>query len=134
MPVSEGTAIYDYSYKDTSGIKRKVVVDNVVVGEIQAAHDDKGKVRFDLIPTEAEEALAGVLSYGATKYAERNWEQGMDYSRLYGSARRHLAEWYKGIDIDPESNLHHLHHALTNIAFLITYIEREVGVDDRREH
>jgi hypothetical protein len=101
-----------------------------VIGEGQ--HFDKGKLRMDLIPPEAEEALAAVLTYGCNKYAERNWEGGIKFSRLYGSVRRHLHQWWGGTDIDPESELHHLKHALCNLAFLITYIERNMEEFDDR--
>lgn len=96
-------------------------------------HLDEGKLRMDLIPPEVLEALAGVLTYGCNKYEERNWEGGIKYSKIYGSLLRHMMEWWKGIDIDPESSLPHLHHAICNLAFLITYDARKMeGLDDRQ--
>lgn len=92
---------------------------------------DDGKLRIDLIPPEAIEALASVLGYGADKYDDRNWEEGMNWSRVYASSQRHLLEWYKGVDTDEESGFPHLHHVLTNVAFLLTYADRGIGKDDR---
>jgi len=92
---------------------------------------DKDKLRLDLIPVEVLEALAEVLTFGAKKYDARNWEKGMNWSRIYASAQRHLLQFYKGIDIDEESGYPHLYHALTNLAFLVTYYDRSVGKDDR---
>ena len=92
---------------------------------------DDGKLRYDLIPIEALCELAKVLTYGANKYAERNWEKGLTYSRVYAAALRHIFAWWNNNDIDDESGFHHLSHALTNIVFLVTYIQRGVGVDDR---
>lgn len=92
---------------------------------------DSGKLRYDLIPISAEVALAEVLTYGAKKYAERDWEKGIAYSRVYAAARRHLAKWWEGVDLDSESKLAHLHHALCNIAFLIEFSKTHKDLDDR---
>lgn len=84
-------------------------------------HFDGGKLRMDLIPPEAEVALAEVLTFGMNKYAERNWENGIKYSRLYGSLRRHLKEWALGNYNDPESGLLHLKHALWNLMAITVF-------------
>jgi hypothetical protein len=89
--------------------------------------DDAEKPRYDLIPPEAVAALARVLSYGATKYGERNWEQGIDPDRCYAAAQRHLWAYHGGEELDPESGLCHLDHALANIAFMITYRNRRTN-------
>lgn len=93
-------------------------------------HDGE-KPRFDLIPTEAEEALAAVLTFGAQKYEDRNWEKGLKWSRVYGAARRHLNAFWKGDDIDSESGMPHLWHALCCVAFLVTYDQTRKDFDDR---
>lgn len=97
-------------------------------------HHDQGKLRLDLVPPEADEAIAGILGHSAAtgKYEERNWEKGLGFMCVYGSVRRHYLAWLKGEDIDPESGLPHLDHALTDTAFLVTYAKRGmVGFDDR---
>lgn len=86
--------------------------------------DDQEKLRYDLIPPEALEALADVLTYGAAKYAPRNWEKGVASWRVFGALMRHLWKWWGGETIDPESGKPHLSHAITNIAFLIAYERR----------
>lgn len=95
---------------------------------------DGEKLRFDLIPPSVERALASVLTYGAKKYDDRNWENGIKFSRIYGAVRRHLNSFWDGTDIDSESGMPHLWHALCGIAFLISY-EAEGseydGYDDR---
>ena len=93
---------------------------------------DSGKRRHDLIPHEAINALADVLTYGADKYGPNNWQKGMEWGRLYAATQRHLLAFKAGEDLDDESGIHHLHHALTNIAFLIAYAERRIGTDDLR--
>ena len=92
---------------------------------------DQGKRRVDLVPTEAINALAEVLTAGAVKYGEHNWRHGMDWSRVYGAAQRHMLAFWGGDDIDDESGMPHLWHALTNMAFLVSYQALSVGKDDR---
>ena len=87
---------------------------------------DQDKIRFDLIPVEAIEALAKVLKMGAEKYGDNNWREGIKYHRVYRAAQHHLQEfWGEYPDKDEESGLPHLYHALCNIAFLITYEENK---------
>jgi hypothetical protein len=92
---------------------------------------DAGKTSFALIPWVAVKAVAQVLNYGAKKYAPRNWELGMDWSRPYDGAVRHLTAWWEGEDKDPDTGMSHLWHCATNIFFLIAYEDRRVGNDDR---
>ena len=53
-----------------------------------ALRDDNGKAPIHLIPPDVILRLARVYQYGAKKYAPRNWEKGMDWSRMYDSAMR----------------------------------------------
>ena len=92
---------------------------------------DAGKLRFDLLPPEVENAIAQILTDGAAKYGEKNWERGMAWSRPYAALRRHLIAWWSGQDTDPESGHSHLWHVLTNAAFLVAYEQRGIGEDDR---
>jgi hypothetical protein len=98
---------------------------------MRAQRHNTGKLRLDLLPPEAIEGLASIVTYGAEKYADRDWEKGDKYMTTYASLQRHLLAFHKGIDIDEESGLSHLHHAMANIAFLITYQDRGIGEDDR---
>lgn len=92
---------------------------------------DKEKLRTDLIPPSAVTALAEALTYGVTKYSARNWEKGMYWGRPYGAALRHLLAWWGGQELDPDSGLHHLKHAICNLAFLIEYEQTHPELDDR---
>lgn len=90
------------------------------------------KNRLELIPPEAIEAMGRVFTYGATKYDDRNWEKGIPLMTHYASALRHLMSWAKGIDVDPESGHHHLDHAITNLAMMVTQVDRErLDLDNR---
>lgn len=92
---------------------------------------DAGKVRMELLPPEFLNAVAEIITFGAEKYAPRDWEQGMDYGRVYGALQRHLNAWWSGQDTDDETGKSHLWHAGACLAFLITYEQRGVGKDDR---
>lgn len=92
---------------------------------------DEGKARFDLLPPEGVRAVAEILTIGARKYAARNWEQGMDWSRPFGACLRHLFAWWGGEGADPDTGKSHLWHAACNIFFLIAYEARGRGTDDR---
>ena len=92
---------------------------------------DSGKLRMDLLPPDALEALARILTDGAIKYSSRNWELGMEWSRPYAALQRHILAWWGGQDVDPESGHPHLWHVLTNAVFLTSYQIREIGEDDR---
>ena len=92
---------------------------------------DAGKSRYDLIPPEALDAIATLYTYGANKYAERNWEKGMSWSRCFGSLMRHAWAFWRGENVDPESGLHHMTHAAWNCIALFTYSVKAIGTDDR---
>ena len=83
--------------------------------------NDRDKLRFDLVPTEAAEAIAEVYTHGARKYNDRNWEKGMSWSRVYAAVQRHLHSFWGGEDIDSESGLSHIALAATSIQFLLQF-------------
>jgi len=93
--------------------------------------DDSEKCRMELIPPELLLAVGDVLTYGAKKYRDRNWEHGMAWSRPYGAMLRHMMAWWNGEKNDPETGMSHLWHAGCCAAFLITYEMRGIGEDDR---
>lgn len=86
--------------------------------------DTFGKLRYDLVPPEWIEAMAEVMSYGAQKYDDNNWRSGVA-SNYEAALMRHFQAWRMGEDIDPESHLPHLAHALANIGILITLTAKE---------
>lgn len=102
--------------------------DNILTGGVKF---DAGKLRLDLVPPEGVTAVADILGIGAKKYAARNWEMGMDWSRPYGAALRHLFAWWNGENLDPDTGRSHLWHAATNLFFLIAYEQWKRGKDDR---
>ena len=99
--------------------------------------DDGGKAPIHLINPSLLFNIADVLGFGARKYAERNWEQGIAYSRVFAALQRHLWQWWDGTRLDAESGLPHLAHAACCLMFLIAYTERPSKYDpfdDRPEY
>jgi 5'(3')-deoxyribonucleotidase len=97
----------------------------------QGLRFNKGKTRHDLIPAFAQEQYAKVLTKGAEKYAERNWEKGMAWSKIISSLERHLQAIKSGEDYDPETGLLHSAHVMCNAAFLTEYYKIYPQGDDR---
>lgn len=93
--------------------------------------DDGEKPRYDLIPPEFLDGTARVLTYGAVKYAPRNWELGMSWGRVFAALMRHMWAWWGGQKTDAETGMPHLWHAACCLAFLVAYEQRKIGVDDR---
>lgn len=92
---------------------------------------DADKPRYDLVPADSYAELVAVYSMGAKKYAPRNWEKGMSWSRCFASIMRHAWAFWRGEEIDPESGLHHMAHVAWNALALVSYSKRKVGTDDR---
>ena len=89
---------------------------------------DGGKLRYELIPPSALKAMAEVLTFGAIKYSANNWKSVDDDSRYVGALYRHLEAWRDGEEVDPESSMSHLWHAMTNLAFLIELGQIKKGI------
>ena len=89
------------------------------------------KPQIDLIPSEAIWGMAQVFGYGADKYSRGNYVNGIEWSRLYNGAQRHLNLWNMGQDIDEESKQEHILHAMCNLAMLYWNIKHKPENDDR---
>lgn len=92
---------------------------------------NEGKTRHDLVPQFAQQQYAKVLTKGAEKYAERNWELGMRWSKVTASLKRHLEAFEMGEDFDKETGLLHSAHIMCNAAFLTEYYKIYPQGDDR---
>ena len=91
-----------------------------------------GKMRWDLVPWEAMQEVTRVYTWGATKYADRNWEKGIPLSRMFASMMRHVIAYFMGEDVDPESGIHHMAHAVWNGLGILEFALRgRADLDDR---
>lgn len=97
----------------------------------QADHFDSGKPPLALLPRFSLEAAADVVGFGAQKYTAHNWRKGLSWTSIMSSALRHLLAFNDGEDLDKESGLSHLAHALCDIMFLLQYTDTKIDLDDR---
>ncbi len=80
---------------------------------------DGGKLEYGLLPPLALEETVKVLTFGAQKYERDNWKKVPDSKRRYFDAmERHIWAYKKGEQMDPESGIHHLAHAMCCLMFL----------------
>jgi hypothetical protein len=83
---------------------------------------DNYKPDYSLIPPNALDDVARVLTYGATKYDRDNWKEleNLD-DRYFAAAQRHLWALRKGETHDDETGVHHGAHAICCMMFLIEF-------------
>lgn len=69
---------------------------------------------------------------GALKYGRSNWRpSGVRASIYTDAAQRHINAWFEGEELDPDSGVPHLAHALACLAILVDSVEGDNLVDDR---
>jgi hypothetical protein len=86
---------------------------------------------MDLLPFEALESIADVLTFGAEKYSPNNWKVVPDaIPRYEGALLRHFSAYKQGDKTDPDTGLSHLAHAACNALFLIWFeLQKEYSGD-----
>lgn len=73
--------------------------ERISYGENMAIREPStGKGRYDLVSPFATRRLAEWYELGAQKYADRNWEKGIPFSRYIDSAKRHLDKFIMGME------------------------------------
>ena len=78
--------------------------------------------------------IAGAMAFheGACKYGRYNWRvEGVLASVYRNALDRHMAAWWNGEDLDPDSGLPHLWKALSCLAVMIDATECGTLTDDR---
>jgi hypothetical protein len=80
---------------------------------------DSNKPRYDLVCPRAFEEFVKVLTFGAVKYSPDNWKL-VEPDRFISALYRHVEAYRKGEACDPETEFHHLGHAMCNLMFLLS--------------
>lgn len=93
--------------------------------------NDTGKLRWDLLPPKPMWELVRVYTLGALKYADRNWEQGMKWGRIFRAMLSHAFKWWGGERYDQEDGQHHLASVAWCALALMEYEETHPELDDR---
>ena len=85
-----------------------------------------------LIPYGVMKEVAKVMKHGADKYGPYNWrEKEIMFSQYYGANARHMGAWWEREDIDPDSELLHIFHAIASNIVLADAILHNKVIDDR---
>jgi hypothetical protein len=92
---------------------------------------NKGKNRLDLLPFDTIWHIGEVLTAGAKKYEDRNWEKGMNFSIVVGCLMRHLIKFMTGNNIDKETGIPHIDLVMFNAIMLSRYYRKHKEFDDR---
>ena len=92
---------------------------------------DTGKPAMELVPSYPMEQLGLVLLHGKAKYAANNWRKGINVSRNLGAALRHIFAALRREDLDSDSGLPHLAHALCDLMFALETLHSLPEFDDR---
>lgn len=101
-----------------------------VTNEVTGGEKGQKLARFDLIPAGPLWALAEHYGRGSGKYADRNWEKGVDWSLNFAALQRHAWAWWGGEDID-ESGSHHMAAVAWHAFALLEYARTHPELDDR---
>lgn len=96
-----------------------------------AVKDDSGKLRYDLVPAYAFSQVVRVYTVGAVKYADRNWEKGMSWGRIFAAMMRHSWSFWMGETHDKEDGIHHMAHAAWCALALVEFTKTQPKFDDR---
>ena len=90
------------------------------MGETSGVKHDNGKPEWVYLPWASLEQVVRVLDHGAMKYGRDNWREVVELEPRYLSAAlRHIAAHAQGQQLDPESELPHLAHAITSLLFVL---------------
>jgi hypothetical protein len=86
--------------------------------EVLADRKNEGKIQWSLVDYESLEPMVKALEFGANKYSRDNWKKGLPHSSIIDSTMRHITAIQKGENVDPESGICHIGHAMCNLMFL----------------
>lgn len=90
---------------------------------------DAEKLDLTLVPASTTTIIAAVMGYGVKKYTRDSWIAVPDAGKRYFAALlRHLNAYQRGENLDTETGLPHLDHALCNLSFLIA-LRDEINID-----
>ncbi len=122
----------------------KAIFGEELVGRVEASMTDdscnmkqsnirhhEGKPRWDLLAYDTLWEMAAVMTEGAKKHGERDWEKGVSYNDYFSAAMRHLSAWHLGESMDPQSKHNHLAHAMCDLMIIFANELRHIGEDDR---
>ena len=96
---------------------------------------DSEKPKMNLLPPKAMVEISKVLTFGAAKYDAENLRKLDDLQNRYtAGALRHIFAHMDGEELDPETNLSHLAHAMCCLLFKLEIeLEERLKKEEPRE-
>jgi hypothetical protein len=90
------------------------------------------KIPVSVLPMPVLGEVGLALLEGARKYGRHNWRvAGVRGSVYIDACFRHLASWWEGEDVDPDSGLSHITKAIAGLVVLRDSMLMENWKDDR---
>lgn len=90
------------------------------------------KVPFSTVPAQVVAEVGLAMMEGGLKYGRHNFrDAGVRASVYYDACFRHLAAWWEGQDLDPDSGLPHVVKAIACLAVLRDSEIQGNWIDDR---
>ena len=90
------------------------------------------KPQLWLIPPQTLIGVSKVFQSGAKKYGAFNWrDEAIQISQYISALYRHVGKFQEGEDLDDESGLSHLDHALATLLILRDAMLNDKLIDDR---
>lgn len=93
--------------------------------------NDAGKAPIHLIPVSTIHGMAFAFAFGGKKYGLHNFRNGLAHTRCLDAAMRHILAIVSGEDLDPESGLPHVYHAMCSLAMYDDSRLNHPELDDR---
>lgn len=88
--------------------------------------DTKGKLKLNYIPPKSMVAIAKVREFGSIKYKDPwKWKEFVELDDLIEACKRHLLKRDLGEELDDESGLPHIYHALCSLAMAVEIMDRK---------
>lgn len=90
------------------------------------------KVPFHVVPARVTAEVGLALLEGGRKYGTYNWRAaGVRTSVYIDATHRHLADFWEGVDTDPDSGLSHVTKAIASLVVLRDSMMQGNWTDDR---
>lgn len=90
------------------------------------------KAKFSVIPAGVLFDVGLAMLEGACKYGRHNYRgAGVRASVYYDAAMGHMADWWEGQNLDPDSGLSHVTKAIASLVVLRDAMFQDMLTDDR---
>lgn len=117
--------------KKSTQMTRTMSLDKQPETGIKKDSDILKKPPLAYVPLRALWETGKVMGLGAEKYTPYNWAGGIRYTRLISAAMRHIVQFACGDDLDEETGISHIIHAICSLMMLHEmYLDRP-DLDDR---